>query len=608
MQSMNAIVSSPMLPQTPATAGRPQPAREAMHPSHAHKSTTEKPDDGLQLGFTDIKPTKGQPSGLSQTTPSKLPTSDTFDFKFAHPAPQLGPEAQRMMDEIREEALRIKAKMAAEKEESRRTGVVDSIHMSGRKIAQPKGRAGRFSDVHMAEFNKMDSIANHPSSFRAQPARQQPPEAKSLKRSGSNAKLDERPSSKGSADGSGRLENTAPAKRARQRVEDDTSSRRPVSRHEETEATAATPSRPRSGLPTSITTPTVSSRAKATFVRKQTTQIPTFTKSASKPNLLSTPRTLTKSATTNNLSKLTKSESSHKFLPPPEKLDSVKSILRRPLDASAKPSSIPALARSPSKPNLGKELPSVPATPRHAENLKAKHVNFTPDVTAKDAAKDVPSQNSPSPMKPHGILKSGIPRAKSSMQLGAGHHRGTSTTTTKSSAMEVDYPTLPVARPLPQPPQQAKAETRKPSIPGEFTFRSEKTIDFGASPTGFGSSPGQASIRAVRQSVAPQSMPGSFPEGNKENVKLLPSVPHGMPNKKRRRVDSDDEGESEMPTPSPKKQKPSVPEGEMLMAPNLINKSSIKSPSKSPTKTPSKVRNFLSMTRLNMLAQPKNRK
>lgn len=123
-----------------------------MHPSMSHKSTTQKLDSGLRHGFVDIH-AKGndQPSGVQQQTPSKVGiSSPTFDFKFARPAPVLGPEAQRMMDELREEALRIKAKLAAEREIEQRNNP-ESSHLGGRRIAQAKGKVGRYSDVHMAE-------------------------------------------------------------------------------------------------------------------------------------------------------------------------------------------------------------------------------------------------------------------------------------------------------------------------------------------------------------------------------------------------------------------------------------------------------------------------
>lgn len=123
-----------------------------MHPSMAHKSTTQKADSGLRHGFVDID-TKGkdQPSGAQQRTPSKIGIgSPTFDFQFARPAPLLGLEAQRMMDEIREKALQVKAKLAAEREMEKMNNSKGG-HMGGRRIAQAKGKANRYSDVHMAE-------------------------------------------------------------------------------------------------------------------------------------------------------------------------------------------------------------------------------------------------------------------------------------------------------------------------------------------------------------------------------------------------------------------------------------------------------------------------
>lgn len=93
-------------------------------------------------------------------------------------------------------------------------------------------------------------------------------------------------------------------------------------------------------------------------------------------------------------------------------------------------------------------------------------------------------------------------------------------------------------------------------------------------------------------------MPGSFPGSNKENSAPLPSVPHGIVNKKRRRIDSDDETEEEH---SPKKHKVEAAEGPMLVAPRLH--ATPKSRLTSPTK-----KGFLSISRLNMLSQPKTRK
>jgi len=103
----------------------------------------------------------------------------------------------------------------------------------------------------------------------------------------------------------------------------------------------------------------------------------------------------------------------------------------------------------------------------------------------------------------------------------------------------------------------------------------------------------------------PLAMPGSFPDNNKENVSDLPSVPHGMSNKKRHRVDLDDEKDPEEASRSPKKQKANTAEGEMLVAPRLMAK--MKTPN-SKLASPAKGKGILSMSRLNMLARPKVRK
>jgi hypothetical protein len=60
---------------------------------------------------------------------------------------------------------------------------------SQRKKAEAKGKMTRFSDVHMKQFKNMDSIANHPSAFRADPTRFKPVVGQSLKKSPSKPDL-----------------------------------------------------------------------------------------------------------------------------------------------------------------------------------------------------------------------------------------------------------------------------------------------------------------------------------------------------------------------------------------------------------------------------------
>jgi hypothetical protein len=252
--------------ETPKTL--PRPAHTDMNPKSAHRTTTNPPDTGFRLGFTDIStkdrrsiasvqnsPTKSWPrQNLSQNL-----TSPSFEFKFATES-TLSDEAQKLMENVRGEAARIKAQMLVEREEQDRKDndaeqLFGRVSVTGRKIAKPTGKAGRFSDIHMAEFKKMDSIANHASSFRAQPGSAQPT-TQSLKRSGSRAGLDEleRPRTAGKGTpgkpappfmrqasaspfksstaaevASYRLENTNSAKRMRQSEFGDVSSGRPTS-------------------------------------------------------------------------------------------------------------------------------------------------------------------------------------------------------------------------------------------------------------------------------------------------------------------------------------------------------------------------------------------
>jgi hypothetical protein len=58
-----------------------------------------------------------------------------------------------------------------------------------RKKAEAKGKMTRFSDLHMKQFKSMDSIANHPSAFRADPSRFKPVVGPSLKKSPSKPDL-----------------------------------------------------------------------------------------------------------------------------------------------------------------------------------------------------------------------------------------------------------------------------------------------------------------------------------------------------------------------------------------------------------------------------------
>lgn len=558
--TLNAIVSSPTAPQTtphtPATTGRIKPPFEEMHPGKGHSAS-----------------------------------SPSFDFRFARPGPILGPEAQRMMDELREEAARIKEKLAAEREKEKHNVLLEDPNASGaRKIALPKGKVGRFSDAHLAEFKKMDSIENHPSAFRNQPGRPAN-NAVSLKRSSSKAKLDNRDNNPKSSKTVARMEasqNSSPAKLSKV-----------MASRDDSQPATPTLSHSRSIL-ASLTTPTQASLARSASV-KQSSKIPTLSHSPSKHSLTA-PRRLSKSVTMSNVGGPGKqgSQPMQGFARAPSKLDRLKSILHRPTMTSEKQAAMPHIpapsVRSFGKPNLNKELPSVPTTPGTGRSQTTKHVTLTPTVFTKPAAS---VQNSPSP------FKSGIPRSKSTMHMGDVHYPSLSAVISDDNlSTEVHYPALTLTREVPHTPVKQEAKIGPPSVPGTFTFRTDKTIDFGRSPRGFGASPGQSSIRQVRPSILPTAMPGTFPDGNKENIGGLPAIPHGLLNKKRHRVDSDDEKDAEIEGSPTKKRKGSAADIQTCMATkmeaeNIATKSKIPSPSK---------KGVLSFSRLNMLARPKMRR
>ena len=601
------------------------------------------PSSGLRNGFVDIVPNldrADQPSGVTQSTPSKLGLpSSPFSFHFSRKPTsdlELGPEAQRIMDGLREEAARIKAQLKADREQQK----LDEEQVTGRKIARAKGRAGRFSAAHISEFKKMDSIENHPSAFRAQSNRTTPL-SKSLKRSPSKANLDDSepasikqsaiPATASKIRMAVGIEPPSPVKRARQHLEDDASSSRPVSRD------GSFLPRPKSagkdsGIPrsqsslASLMTPTKSSIARATA--SKTPAQGSLLKSPSKSNLGG----LARSATTNNLltaDKAIQPSPARIIKSPSSRLERVKSILRGDKTAQAKKQSAIPLpsapqAKTPGPSRLERGLSSLTAARTTPSRKLSKRVAFTPET--KRAAL---TQNSPSP------IKSGIPRSKSRQVLGEVYYPTLETVISENSADgEVLYPDLSARRLLPDPPLETlEAASAEPSVPGTFTFRSDHTIRFGStSPSGFGSSPGQASLRQVRSSLAPAMiMPGSFPDStmavssglNKENVAppiTFPSIPHGMINKKRHRVSSDEEeAEKEADERAAKKRRhDTVPEGEALLAPRLISASD-KKPSNSPKKfygirsapntpSPVKKKQVLSLSRLNMLARPKQRK
>ncbi|KAI0480228.1 hypothetical protein GGR56DRAFT_625136 [Xylariaceae sp. FL0804] len=590
-RSIDVVMSSPMsVPRTPAAATPVKLPMSEMHPSKAHR-TMGPPSSGQKLGFTDIDYTNDGPSA-SKATPSKTPAPEfTFRYPLSSGDSGMGPAATKMMEELRnkaafrEETARIKAELAAQRAQER------SEQGDGRKIAKAKGKAGRYSAVHMAEFKKMDSIEGHPSAFRAGPARATPAKT-GIKRSQSKANLDEPESAQSKTAPSRPVPKTleqkteqpdSPSKRSRQRFDDDASAirqrfeaLRPVSRDGTfiPRPKSSGNDSVRSGIPRSQThgtlmSPTKASLAHATSPQKATVslvkspskpELGGLARSPSKPDLASLARSpskngfgsLKKSATTANLNP---GSDVPTHVQTPGRFTRVKSILKRQFSASKPKSNIPHLTASPTKSYALQEITEsvVSSVPHTAPSRKYEHVDFTPRTK-----KVIMANDSPSP------VKFGLSHSKSVSKLPAPNFGSSARSKTSADAEgQVAYPDLSAYD------EDAESGDDKPeplpqSVPGTFSFRSDHTIRFDStSPNGFGARAGQASLRQVtRDSAIPVAarMPGAFPRApstspskdssnsNKENSAppLAESgIPHGMPNKKRSRASWDEEEEEE---------------------------------------------------------------
>lgn len=635
--NLDTIISSPVVPRkttigitsqgevadlkTPTTAGRLYPSLEEMHPSKVHQSTTKQPDSALRLGFVDIgaytEPSRFKTGigRLGQDTPSrpkvvnaKPPSSPGFEFKFTRRGPELGPEAQKMMDDLREEALRIKAQLVVEPKEAQMKDATDEENnvvggsAAGRRIAKPKGKVGRFSEVHMAEFKKMDSIAGHPSAYRLQqPAAVSPlkPTTTSLKRSKSQAKLDEPGNPISTATPMKKTQRTnfdtkSNNKRMKQHMEDDTSSARPIAQEERNANGGSKPSTPgltrskSGGLPSVVVTPTKASLARSTSVKHPSnTMIPSISRSAS-----------TRTPGGAGL----RSEGSNKHLASLGNLSRMKSILRRPRLFSAttterhatKPD-IPNVTTPTPKTrmdtNLDKELPSLPPSTDHRQHHQipsaVKRVNFTSNTkTAADTESSTTNLAAiPAP------IKTLIQQSPS-----------------KSSLPTLNYPSLPQA--TEHNPRTADAAfdftfTSLSPFKGPIKFSNTAITGGSTTPTISTTTPNKTSstIRYVRPSVGVQT--------NNTNLSL-PAVsgviPHGMPNKKKRHHETSSDSDEENREPNPKRQHVGDKQQERQDAmasriPSAVKKTGVRGSQDGKKKK----RGILSAARLNVLARPKQR-
>ncbi|EGR48717.1 uncharacterized protein TRIREDRAFT_22283 [Trichoderma reesei QM6a] len=639
-------------PATPATHVLKPPSTE-MHPSKFHPTTAE-PSSALRLGFTDIDVAKRRDSshgaGL-QSTPSKVGgvPSSAFTLRVPHgiDANQLGlgPEALRVLEGLKEKAAEYKADLIAQRANDPSSASTDA---NGRTIAKPKGKSGRFSAAHMAEFKKMDSIEGHASAWRAQNGRFSPVKS-GIKRSHSKTNL-ETPQ-KNAKPSPAKLHKEQPqspakdeqhltsAKRVKKSAEDDASTTRPVA--QETAPTPRPTSSTKRPAASRIGRPSISGLANPRksvfdFLASPGKSKASATATATATASSTATSTTTATATATPSSKPVSKEQEPKGLREAKELKEAKGLrelraakeVKEAKDSiavakSAIPQPVTATAQTPPAPTRISNVHITRLAATQPVRKLVKHVTFTPEVT-----RTVFDPDTPSPLKStttkralvYSEVEEALAESKSS-----GH---------------IAYPDLSSYKHLLES-QPESAQSPTPSVPGKFTFRSDHTIKFGnPSPSGFGASPGQSSVRHVRNSIKPASeMPGSFPEPvspsshpNKENTapsppKMLPGVPHGMPNKKRHRASADEEDtDKEAADRAGKKAKSShVPEGEALLAPRLLASTpaaSAKRPSvirtvgKTPVRpvnrtvssaSPSKKRPTLSMSRLNMLARPKNR-
>lgn len=613
----STITFSPL--KTPKRSSQFHIPVEEMHPSKAHSAIKK---SASRLHLQGAEPLLRAPKIFSsstaegETTPTNskgsLPShlsSPKFEFSFPRPDVHLSIETQRIMDSVREEAAKIKAEMQLDLDNKARiNGEAEQVDSrGGRKIAKARGKAGRFSEVHMQQFRKMDSIANH-----ASLSRFQQPTASSLKRSNSKARLDPdetegravaQKTSTSSSD-EVTLQHNSPVKRARKNQHDDTAAARPSSPHSSKHLSSA------------FVTPTKASLNRSASAKQIKTMI---------PSLFRTPSSKAIPSPTHP-----KTEGSQKFLPTLSGFKSMKSFLYR------QPPNLPNERKEGAIGTALHEDIGIQPGPRKAyEDTSEEAQPSTPlpkrvEFSASTNARYELTKSSPSPSKIPGLqlhraaspfpgsesvvypsLNSnspppGIPVAfrspskntdsRSRYLLGAG---------SKSSEI---YPSLAES---PNITTRARTPPR-PSNAEEFTFSTEK-----AWPGNLGSNesspkktprstPGSRTIRQVRPSgIMTPVTPFDFP-----------AIPHGLQNKKRHRAVSDDEIENIPPESSvagqgeqgPRTKKVKISPQKELPSPNkkitrgraFVNPNSAAGNSQA-------AKRVLSLSRLNALARPKTR-
>ncbi|KAJ4361923.1 hypothetical protein N0V83_010864 [Neocucurbitaria cava] len=623
--------------RTPKDRTPIKPAGQEMHPAHHHASTAKVLDEARWLGFQALGAFTAPPKAMAvgQVTPSKTPvptpankaidikSSPEFRFRFKSPfsTTKSSKQDEAGLSPSTRNILKDAAISGTPGGGSRAlfgtTEFSTKADMSPqRKKVEPKGKMARFSDVHMSQFKKMDSIANHPSAFRADPNRFKPiigqplkkspskpdlakPEPNKLKRT--QSKMDIAESSSKAASGLKRTQSKMdlgeparklpptpskptpglPRSQSTVRLVPETQIGRPASREgasnpyakrvKRTESDDAATNRPKS----SEGKPVAPVAAAPTPARKITSQtaLPRLAARLMTPTKSSIARSQSVKATksTSMIPSLTQSPSTNNFFSPAHiaqtmrdnaresmrkatsNLQRVRSILRTP---SRK------FSDDPSKIVAGTHMSPPPAInfgkalpPVPATAPVKKHVNFTSSTLERTA--DIEINHSPSPVKF---------RAGSEMPTGA-----------------VVYPTLQPSVQYPELSQDDETPAASPSRrltfggeavnqPRSFSFDSGKPINFGPASTG--------TIRMVRKSDA-----SSFVD-KKRKLDTLQET-----------SDKENDEPAEEDMRSAKKMKPAPPAPPKTPA----------STSKLPRRTPARG-SAISKSRLNFLATPKRNK
>ncbi|KAF1919112.1 hypothetical protein BDU57DRAFT_130259 [Ampelomyces quisqualis] len=545
--------------RTPTNRTPIKPAGQEMHPAHHHASTAKVLDEARWLGFQALG-AHTAPSKVTATnpgTPSKTPVPTSAaatariesspDFRFRFKSPFAGFSKISKQDEkaLSPSTCNLLKEVNGGEAPGGSRALFGATHFSSkadvspeRKKAEPKGKMARFSDVHMQQFKKMDSIANHASAFRADRTRFKPVVAQPLKKSPSKpdlvkpevgklkrtqSKMDmtdsgskippsplKRTHSKADLAGSslprsqstvrlvasardsrpasrdGPVDINPAAKRVKRTDIDDAATTRPMSR--DGKAGSAAPAAPtparkitsQTALPrlaSRLMTPTKSSMARSQSVKtlKSASMIPSAAKSPSTNNLFSP----------NNVAQALRDGALENMRKANQNLQRVRSILRTPSRKfSDDPVQIAAGTHmSPPAPlNFNKALPPMPATAP-----VRKHVNFTSSTLERAASGEL--GKSPSPVKF---------RAGSEMPVGAVIY---------PTLANVQYPELDhePQSPAASPSRRLTFGGATPNHPRSFSFESGKAVNFGPASTG--------TIRMVRKSDI-----SSFVEGKKRKL------------------------------------------------------------------------------------------